>query len=135
MSKQNYTKTVKLITCNTSQEANIIKGRLSNEGIYAIITNENFTDLMPHFNGIMGAGVQILVNEDDYERAYELIQPEDNSKPITCPYCHSKNIKFGLGSRKKHIIFQVILSLLVAIPFGNIKATYYCKDCNNDFKT
>ena len=128
-------KTVKLITCNTTQEANIIKGRLANEGIYSIITNENFTNLMPHYNGIMGAGVQILIHESDFETAHSLIQPERNlSAEITCPLCDSKNIKFGLGSKKRHVIIQIILSLLITIPFGNIRPTYYCKDCKQDFK-
>lgn len=128
-------KTIKLTTCNSIQEANIIKGHLANEGIYSIITNENFTNLMPHYNGVMGAGVQILINESDYAQACNLIQQDRNSNSeIIYPFCNSKNVRFGLGSKKTHKIVQIILSLIMAIPLGNIKNTYYCIDCHSDFK-
>ncbi len=51
--------TVVLKTCNTPFEANLIKGMLENKDINCFLTNENFSNLMPHYNGIMGAGVQV----------------------------------------------------------------------------
>lgn len=50
----------------------------------------------------MGAGVQVLINESDYEQTYNLIQPDGNThSEISCPFYNSKNIRFGLGSNKK----------------------------------
>ena len=66
-------KAIKLTTCGSSIEANIIKGRLNNEGIYCFITNEHFTTLMPHYNQIIGGAAQIMVNEKDYEKATEIM--------------------------------------------------------------
>ena len=126
-------KTKRLTTCNNSQEAALIKGNLENHGIKCMITNENTTTLIPYFNGMMGAGIQVLVLEEDYEQAVTLINPDAASK-IICPHCGSTDIKYGLG-RYKHIkLFAIIMSLLATIPFGNIKLTYNCRNCRRDFK-
>ena len=64
--------TVRLTTCNTSYEAHIIKGKLESEGIPSILTNENMSNL---YSGLISAfsGVDILVNENDLERAKQLL--------------------------------------------------------------
>jgi hypothetical protein len=126
--------TIRLLTCDNIQEANLIKGRLENEGIPAIVTNENFTTLMPFYNGMLGAGVQVLVHEHDYQRASELLVLNTiDDSAIKCPNCSSSNIKFGLGVKKRNKIFMVLLSLLFFVPFGNIKSTYFCLDCRTEF--
>ena len=65
--------TVRLTTCNTSYEAHIIKGNLESEGIPSILTNENMSNL---YSGLISAfsGVDILVNENDLERAKEILK-------------------------------------------------------------
>jgi len=126
-------KTLRLLTCDSSQEAALIKGNLENHGIKCFITNDNFTTLVPYFNGMLGAGIQVLVFEEDYEHALEIIKPGDSSA-ITCPHCGSTNIKYGLGRYKNIKLFAVVISLLATIPFGNIKLTYNCRSCRKDFK-
>ena len=127
-------KTIQIVTCDNIQEANLIKGRLENEGIPAMVTNENFTTLMPFYNGMLGAGVQVLVFERDFQQASELLELNKKiDSTILCPWCNSSNIKLGLGTKKRNKIITVLLSLLFFMPFGNIKNNYYCLDCKTDF--
>lgn len=66
-------KFVKLIICNNTLDANIIKGHLDDEGIQCYIANENIANLLPNMNTIMGSGPKIMVWESDFERAKEII--------------------------------------------------------------
>lgn len=127
-------KSVRLTTCNNAIEANMIKNVLENEEIACFLTNENFTTLMPGYSGMLGSGVQIFVDEDDYEKALEILHDQQKIDEIKCPYCNSKNVTFGLGEKKLKKIFVVIMSLLAGTPFGNVNNTYYCKDCNKEFQ-
>ncbi len=125
---------IRLTTCNDIIEANLKKGMLENNGIRCFLTNENFSNLMPHYNGIMGSGVQIMINDTDLEEAQQLISMQAKANDIVCPHCGSLNVKFGLGKSKVKKLFTIILSLLTWIPFGNIKNTYYCQNCKTEFK-
>lgn len=123
-----------LTTCNNSFEANLIKGKLENNGIRCFLTNEHFSELMPHYNGLMGAGVQVMIDENDLEKAQALISPKLKSEGVVCPTCNSSNVKFGLGSNKIKKIFVILISLLTWIPFGNIRNNYFCRECKTEFK-
>ena len=129
-------KTVNLITCGNTMEAHIIKGRLNNEGIECFLTNENFTNLMPMYNNMLGSGIQIVINEEDFLKASEIIKDKlepDNTK-IVCPYCGSTEINLGIGKYKGLKILNIIIAFLMLIPIGNLKPNYYCKNCNEEIK-
>lgn len=121
------------MTFDTSIEANIVKGRLENEGIHCFVTNENFANLMPHYNRILGAGAQIIVNRCDYEKAIEILEL-NIKKELICPNCNSNKIKIGLGKNKFKKIIAIFISLFGWIPFNNINNIYLCKDCGAEFK-
>ncbi len=123
-----------LTTCNNAVEANLIKGMLENNGIECFLTNENFSGLMPNYNGIMGSGVQVIIDENDMDRAKELISSQTKPDEIICPECGSPNTESSLGSNKIKKLLTIILSVFTGSPFGNIKNTYYCNDCNTEFK-
>jgi hypothetical protein len=125
---------INLCTVDNSYEANFIKNELADEGIACIVTNENFTNLMPHFNGILGSGIQILVDKDDFESANALLEKRRAKDVLTCPECGSQNIKYGLGTTSKTSkLVALILSLLMASPTRHIRQTYYCNDCKREF--
>jgi hypothetical protein len=127
-------KTVILTTCNSVFEANLIKGMLDNNEIECFLTNENFSSLMPQYNGVMGSGINIVVDESDLEKAQRLISAQDTKAKIECPNCQSSNITFGLGTNKIKKILMIVMSVLFWIPFGNIRNIYYCQDCKTEFK-
>lgn len=123
-----------LTTCNNPIEANLIKGMLENNEIKCFLTNENFSTLMPHYTDIMGAGVQIIIDEKDMPKAKELLLSQSKGNALVCPDCGSANVSFGLGSNWIKKILAVLFSLVIWIPFGNIRSTYYCQDCKTEFK-
>ena len=125
---------INLYTVDNSYEANFIKDNLADEGIECMLTNENFTTLMPHLNGMLGSGIQILVDKDDYDRAKQILDKRNNKELQFCPNCNSTNIKYGLGT--KHRLKKLLalgIALAIASPFRHIGQTYYCRDCKAEF--
>lgn len=128
-------KTVRLITCDDSFQANLIKGALENEGISVILHNEHTSDVMRGY--IREAStVDVLIDERDSERALQLLErnqmiPERLNR---CPYCHSDQITFIL--KKKHrvrAILAAFLALLAASSPGTEHWEYVCKQCGAHF--
>ncbi len=126
-------KIIRLITCKSTFEAHILKNKLDNEGIPCFLTNENFSSLMPHYDGMMGSGIQVMIEEQDHERASKSISSHTDKIVQNCPNCASENISFGLGPNKYPKILFVILSLVFFMPMTNIKNTYFCRDCKTEF--
>ena len=127
-------RTIALLTCDNLTEAHLIKGRLLNEEIDCFLTNENFTNLMPLYNNMMGSGIQIMIDEKDLNKAREIIKDklEPNNQELVCPSCGSENIVLGFGERKGFKIFNIIIAILSFFPLGNLKPKYYCKDCKTE---
>ena len=81
-------KTVKLITCSDAAQAHIIQGALENEGISSLLHNENMSTLLRgYINDI--AGVDVLVDEADYEAAVRLLEQNEMipEQLKYCPFC------------------------------------------------
>ena len=116
-------KTVKLITCNDAMKAHILQGALENEGIESILHNENFSTLYKSCVSSI-AGVDILVADDDYEKAVQVLR-DNQSWPeelTLCPYCGSSDIKFRLKKGQRlRAVGAAILSIREII-IGNIPA-------------
>ncbi len=114
----------------------MIKGKLANEGVECLLTNQNTTNLMPHLNHMMGAGIQVLVFEDDYEKAVEILDDELNPKNenLICPQCGSSEISLGFGKNKGIKIVNIILAVISAFPMGNITPKFFCKSCGTEIK-
>jgi hypothetical protein len=129
-------KTASLITCENLIEAYLIKGRLANEGIESFLINQNFTYLMPLYNNMLGSGIQIIVIENDYHNAREIITDKlkPNNKELICPYCNSNSIGLGLGKHKIFKIMNIVIAILAGIPFGNLKPKFYCQECKEEIK-
>lgn len=89
---------------------------------------------MPNMNGILGSGIQVLVDKDDLNAAREILDKRKTSDIVVCPDCHSKNIKFGLGNAHKgKKILALILAIVIGSPIKHIQQTYYCEDCKREF--
>lgn len=85
---------------------------------------------------MLGHGIQIMVRETDYEKAKGILAAKGNENQIrTCPNCGSSEIGFGMkGKRRLGDRLLIFLSLIAAVPMGNIRNKYYCKDCGEDFQ-
>ncbi len=134
---EDYTfNTIRLITCNNLQEAHIIKGRLNNEGVDCFLTNQNFTSLMPVYNNMLGGGIQVIIREDDLSKAKQLLKDklEPDNADLVCPNCGSTDIGLGIGKQKGIKIFNMLISVFMTIPFGNLKPKYYCRACKKEIR-
>ena len=121
---------INLCTVDNSFEANFIKDNLGEERIKCILTNENFTSLMPHMNGMLGAGIQILVDKDDLVRATEILGNRNDRDVTVCPDCNSSNVEYGLGTKHRlKKLLALSIALLIGSPVRFIGQTYYCRDC------
>ena len=63
--------TVILATLDNSFQANILKDALHNEGIISFMRNENISSVL---NFIPGFQIEILVFEEDYEKARDIFE-------------------------------------------------------------
>jgi hypothetical protein len=124
---------IRLTTCNNVIDANFIKNKLENENIDCFLTNEISTTLLPGFVGMMNAGIQIMINEEDFEIAYPFIDKPESEKSILCPHCNSSNISYGFGKSKFNKYILLLLSLFTFSPIGKFRGDYYCKDCKYKF--
>lgn len=126
----------RLTTVRNSIEATFVQRALEREGIDSFITNEHTSTMLPHFYGILGHGIQIMVKEADYENAKDILAAQQaKNETRTCPTCGSSNIGFGMqGKRRVRDRLLILISLILAFPMGNIKNRYYCKDCRDDFE-
>ena len=125
-------KQVILKTYENSFNAHLAMNKLENEGIDCFIANENFSNLMPHYFQILGSGVHLYVNENDFERASKLVSLQEEFVSITCPNCGSSNIKFGFDKKK---IGKWILTFFSTVQINNIKKHFICKECKTEFRT
>lgn len=129
-------KTVCLTSLNNSIEANLLKIRLENEGIECFLANENFSTLMPIYNHMLGGGIQLIVAEQDEEKARHVLMDtlSPNNAELCCPKCGSNQIKLGLGKHKFFKLFTIFLSALMFIPMGNSRVYYICKKCKTEIR-
>jgi hypothetical protein len=126
---------VPIRTCKDVMEASLIKAQLESYGIECFITNSNFSALMPVFNDLWGGMVKVYVMESNEKTARELLGGNDAiAGRVTCPECHSANVKYGFGKKKMFKIFSMVLSALVLIPFMPNMYIYHCRDCGTEFK-
>ncbi|MFQ9504971.1 MAG: DUF2007 domain-containing protein [Alistipes indistinctus] len=126
--------TVTLTTCDNAAEAHLLQGALANAGIESVLTNEYTASTLPNLCGMMGMGVTVVVLAKDYDRARQLLNTlSPASGQPCCPYCGSTDIGTSLGRRRGLKAFFAFLSLLAWTPLGNIKTSYRCRRCGEDF--
>lgn len=129
-------KTVKLITCNDAMQAHILQGALENEGIESVLHNENFSSLYRNcVNSI--AGVDILVIEEDYEKAVQVLKDNESwpEELTLCPYCGTPDIKMVLKKGKRLRAIGAIISAIFMgmVLLGNKSWEYTCRRCHKNF--
>jgi hypothetical protein len=55
-------------------EANLAKDMLEGNNIPCFLTNENITSLLPNLNFIAGGGVNLMVGEENFQAADEILK-------------------------------------------------------------
>ncbi len=126
--------------CEDAFAAELVKGRLLNEGIDAEVIHAGIEQVIPYSFAMPDLKPRVVVRDEDYERAVALLHESSggDDPPLECPYCGSREIAFGLydGNRKRYWarIGAVLLALLTASPLGKIQSSYYCRRCKRRFE-
>jgi transposase-like protein len=116
-------------------EANIILGRLKNEGIDCWLKNENTSTIMPIWNTAIG-GIQLMVNSAQAEKASYILRmmEEDKREQINCPSCGSSNVEYINTVRKPVNWVSAAVTFLLGDLALMPEQRYHCFDCGNEWK-
>lgn len=123
---------------NSAFEAEVVRGRLENEGIRAFVQNTNIMDVLPYLQNTTSYPY-VEVAEEDFTRAVAILgeMPED-VKNLKCPECGSKDYKFTFHRKDKElnrfaIFFALILAAITMSTPGRIRRDYHCGHCGTWF--
>lgn len=96
-----------LTSCKDAMEAEIVKGALKDMGIECILQGENMSHI---YGGIGAMNVNVLVDEDDYDRARAFIDSREEIKPIEIKKPERLSIKRIV---KKDLLLSLLMSGLL----------------------
>jgi len=122
---------VTIATFNEPAKAKRLKERFQQAGLKADIHNEGHLQQVA-FMSRPQANVKVLVEDDDFERAQQLMQeweandPDIASAIVRCPQCGSPRIQYPQLTRK--FLTPAMASLLFALKI--FPKEFYCEDCH-----
>jgi hypothetical protein len=115
-------------------DAHIILGRLKDQGIDCWLCNEATTTIIPIWTTAIG-GIQLMVKQEQLQRAGLLLQRMDEEKKINrlCPTCFSHNVEY-INTIRKPVNW---LSAFVTFILGDFammpEQRYHCFHCGAEF--
>ncbi|MFI5133162.1 MAG: DUF2007 domain-containing protein [Chitinophagales bacterium] len=127
---------VPVVSFNEYIEANIILGRLQNEGINCWLKDENSATVTPFLSNAIG-GIKLMVAESQEERAFQLLKEfrQHQQSLRSCPRCGSNNTELVSSPRKASTWLGALFGLLFASPPLVSENAYHCFDCGKEFET
>jgi DNA-directed RNA polymerase subunit RPC12/RpoP len=120
---------------NNYIDANIIMGRLEEEGINCWLKDENTVTIDPILTNAVG-GIKLMVPESQAERAFELLKQfrSQQQSVLKCPRCGSANVEFVTTPRKASNWFGVIIGFLFTNYALSADKVYHCFACGFEFE-
>ncbi|MBI1341684.1 MAG: DUF2007 domain-containing protein [Terrimonas sp.] len=115
-------------------DANIILGRLENEGINCWLMDENTVTVNPIWNQAVG-GIKLMVASQQAEWALELLSAfkEEKKQAIKCIHCGSGNIEFVTTPRKASNWLGAFAGFFLGDLALPVDKVYHCFDCKAEF--
>ena len=134
---------VPVATYNNYIDANIMLGRMQEEGIDCWLKDENIVTIDPLLTNAVG-GIKLMVAENERMRALQWLWEMNKEKKalLSCPKCNSHNLEYVSTPRKPGNWISVLLGFLVtsitAMSFVNsivmpVEQVYHCFDCGTEF--
>ncbi len=126
---------VKLLSFSQLQQAYLIKGKLEDNGIFCYLTNENTSQVAPHYS-VMGVWMDLMIRKEDLDNALQILCDGDEKKLLElqgwrfCPNCGSNHLRNKISKGK---IAQAGFMLLFNLGFKS-NDTYECSNCGTTFK-
>ena len=122
---------VTIATFNEPTKAKRLKERFQEAGLKADIHNEGHLQAVA-FMSKPQANVKVQVDDEDFERAQQLMTDWEASDPdiasamVRCPQCGSSSIQYPQLTRKA--ITPAMASMLFALRI--FPKEFYCEDCH-----
>jgi transposase-like protein len=122
---------VTIATFNEPAKAKRLKERLQQAGLKADIHNEGHLQQVAFMSKPL-ANVKVQIEDEDFERAQELMTEWESSDPdvasamLRCPQCGSSRIQYPQLTRKA--ITPAMASVLFALRI--FPKEFYCEDCH-----
>ncbi len=116
-------------------DANIIMGRLEEEGINCWLKDENTVTIDPILTNAVG-GIKLMVPDSQAERAFELLKQfrSEQKSILKCSRCGSSNVELVTTPRKaSNWIGALIGFLFMSVALSGDKV-YHCFDCGFEFE-
>ena len=127
---------------NNYIDANIILGRIQEEGIDCWLMDENIVTIDPLLTNAVG-GIKLMVLKDVQMKVLQLLWEMNKEKKatVTCPKCNSHNWEFVSTPRKPgnwvSVFFSCITGLFAGTPAStlvmSVEKVYHCFDCGTEF--
>lgn len=116
-------------------EANIVLGKLQNEGIQAFLRDEYTVTIDPFLANALG-GIKLTVMERDADEARKMLAlfAAEKRAWLECPSCHSQNVEYISNPAKSGNWLAAILSFSISSYAVSIKKNYHCFNCGRDFE-
>jgi hypothetical protein len=124
--------------------AHVICARLKANGVPCYIADEHMLWAKPYFNEALG-GVKLRVFENDFKKCREILaeemdlrendaktDSEINIDNITCDYCGSNNVRYGLATEIRFHWPSLLVSLFAGFPCY-FRSAWHCFNCYRDF--
>lgn len=123
-------KTVPLATFNELEPARLLRARLENTGVPAVINDESKTERY-WFISKPVAAIHVEAEQPHYRHARELIAQWDRAEGVLrqavhCPDCRSTRVEFPQMPRK--FLSPRLMSLFFALRL--VPREFYCLDCH-----
>jgi hypothetical protein len=122
---------VTIATFNDQAKAKELKSRFQQAGLGADVHNEAPLQTVG-FMSKPKANVKVLVDDNDFERAQDLMIEWESTDPaiaaalVRCPQCGSSRIEYPQMTRK--FLTPALVGLLCALKV--IPKEFYCEDCH-----
>ena len=114
---------VKVAVCKDAFEGEVVKGLLAANDIDCILQNETMSQI---YGGIQAFAINVLVQEEDAEKAKELLAARDGEqKKGDNPQREKKSVKRMLMESFLFSFFAIVIMLLGAWTNHNIQPVYY----------
>jgi DNA-directed RNA polymerase subunit RPC12/RpoP len=117
-------------------DANIVMGRLEEDGIQCWLKDENTVTLDPILTNAVG-GIKLMVNGAQAERAAGILKALEKQKrdAYACPNCGSHNIEYVSTPRKATNWLSAIATFFLGDFAMAVDKVYHCFDCSFEFET
>lgn len=115
--------------------ANIILGKLQNEGIFCKLIDEYTPTIIPIYSQVIG-GIKLVVKDTDVAIATKLLAQfkDEYRKAVACPKCGLNEI-IVITANTPVNIFTKIFTWLMASYAVSAESLYQCQACGYQSKT